>query len=93
MQQIQASREKRLKEIDQAMESIKDELNKHTGGVDKLESRKRKKLKSLGIVPPDAAAAAAAATAAATAAAAASAATVADAEAMLVAALGSASVT
>lgn len=41
MQQIQLSRERRIKEIDQQIESIKDELNKYTGSVDQLQSRKR----------------------------------------------------
>jgi hypothetical protein len=42
LNQFVTSRENRLREIDSMIESIKDEFNKYTGGVDKIQSKKKK---------------------------------------------------
>jgi hypothetical protein len=44
MEKVVATRQNRLREIDQMIESIKDEFNKQTGNIDKLPAKKQKQL-------------------------------------------------
>eukprot|EP01122_Echinamoeba_exundans_P018006 TRINITY_DN9935_c0_g1_i1.p1 TRINITY_DN9935_c0_g1~~TRINITY_DN9935_c0_g1_i1.p1 ORF type:complete len:840 (-),score=230.76 TRINITY_DN9935_c0_g1_i1:93-2612(-) len=44
MEKVATSRQNRLREIDQMIESIKDEFNKQTGKIDKLPAKKQKQL-------------------------------------------------